>query len=364
MEGKSLNETQISNFVNCFLQKNFGQKTISEYLDILIREREERVKHHRRWRALCKEEKTNFKSIFNEDKYRMTAKKNPNFNTLQDVKENKDNLMKMMQAEDKEIEKKLCKAEGFILSGLPEKLDMMIELEKKFMNFDFEDLRERKQSDFILNELELYFGRKLKKKRENCKKSIFDLVIVIRSKFDKLIKLKLNKFEIVEKGKEIDLNYMTESDKKHVAEFVNKIRIDDNVYSLPSKYHSNLKESENICKMYSENFKSNADLTQKQTQLIIDVDDEEDIAFSIKQVEDVLDKIMQQKEDLFQNLIVESEKRDEVEGEQLSKKTKKENLFIKKTNINEEDLKDITFDFINIFKKNIGDHPVLKCKES
>jgi hypothetical protein len=294
----------------------------------------------------------------------MTAKNKPTFNALENIQENKNNLMKMMQAEDYEIEKQLCKPEGFILSGLPEKLDMLIELEKEFMKFDFEDLRKRTENDSILNELEAYFGRKLKKKKENCKRSIFDLVIIIRSRFDQLIKSKLNKFEIVEQGKEIDLNFMTESDKKHVSEFVNKVRIDDNVYSLPSKFHSNLKESENICELYRDNFKSNADLSNQETELILDINDEDDIAFSIKQVEDVLDNVMKKKEKLFQDLLISTEKQEEINSNQVSRKKKKENLLTLNTSVNSDALKEITLDFLKIIKNEKGVNSSLKCKES
>ena len=294
----------------------------------------------------------------------MTAKNKPTFNALQNIQENKNNLMQMMQAEDYEIEKTLCRPEGFILSGLPEKLNMLIELEKRFMRFNFENLRAQTENDGILKELESYFGRKLKKRRTNCRRSIFDLVIIIRSKFDQLIKSKLNKFEIIEHGKEIDLNFMVESDKKYVSEFVNKVRIDDNVYSLPSKFHSNLKESENICHLYSENFKSNANLSNEDTQLIIEIDDEQDIAYSIKQVEHVLDKVMKNKETLFQELLVAVEKEEEIESNEISKQNKKDQLLTFSTNVNLEEIKEITFDFLKIIKEERGLSTCLKRKKS
>lgn len=336
--------------MSCFLEKEFGEKNYGEYLEELLKKRETRISNHRRWRALCKEEKTNFKSIFNETKYRMTAKNKPTFDAIQNIQEDRDNLKQMMLREDKLVEHTLCQPEGFLLGGLPEQLDVLLELERVFMGFDFEDQRPRIECDLILDELELCFGRKLRKSSDRAKLSFFDLIVLVRSQFEKLVRTRLSKFESVENGRQVDLDFMHESDKEFVAEFVNKIRVDDNVYALPSKFHSNLKSLEAISKMYQDNFKGNGDFEafgQKNNfpQLVLVIDDEEDLAISVRKVEERLDAVMACKEAFYQKLLISTEQEEELVSLECSKKIKRENHLSQKSNVEDEHVKVITGDF-------------------
>lgn len=331
------------------MENEFGEQTFGEYLEALQKKRDTRISNHRRWRALCKEEKTNFKSIFNENKHRMTAKNKPTFDTLQDLQENRDNLKQIMLREDKLIENTLCHPEGFLLSGLPEQLDVLLELEKRFMGFDFEDRRPRVEGDLVLEELELCFGRKLRTESQRAKRSFFDLIVLVRSRFEQLIRTRLSKFESVESGREVDLHFMHESDKQFVAEFVHKIRVDDNVYALPSKFHGNTKSLEAISEMYQSNFKGNGDLAvvaeNSRVQLVLVIDDEEDLAVSVRRIEEQLDSVMACKEAFYQKLLVATEREEERASLECSRRTKKENHLRQKSNVEDEQVKLITADF-------------------
>jgi hypothetical protein len=335
-------------------------------LDNLIRKREESLQDHKRWRALCKEEKTNFKSIFNEDKYRMTTKNKLTFAEIQDAQKNKDNLVQIMKAEDQEIEQTLCRPEGFILSGLPEEKEVLIQMEKEFMSFEFEDHRPRNQNDVLLNKLECCFGRKLRKNVSAKKRSIFDMVIILKSKFEKIIEKKLSKFEIQGMGKEVNLEYMEDTDKQHVAEFVNKLRVDDNVYALPSQFHANLKSIDQISQIYNENFKSN--VLQNKTSdevlgtLVLEIDDEQDVTQSIKSIEKKIRHIMDLKEKFYQDMLVKIDQREEQQYEELSKTKKQNNMLSLNSFVGDKDLVSLQSIFFEIFKAPYFESNLLKSK--
>lgn len=345
-----MDDQEIATFVSCFLKNEFGQKNFEDYLTDLLKRRETRVTNHRRWRALCKEEKTNFKSIFNENKHRMTVNHKAQLKVPREIEQSRSNLDQMLSHEDQKVEHALCFPEGFILSGLPEQLDVLLALEKEFMEFTFEDQRLRTEHDCVLEELELCFGRKLRKESQKPRRSFFDLVVVVRSHFENLIRTRLGKFEVPGGGREVDLYFMTSADKEFVAEFVPKVRVNDNVYALPSKFHQNLKAIEKVVDMYRKNFTSNGNLAQanpisKPPELVMVIDDEEDLARSIRRLEECLNKVLARKEALYQGLYSATERRDEREGLQTARNTKRDNYLSQKSSVQDAEVKLLTTDF-------------------
>lgn len=339
--------------MRCFLRREFGPRSFEEYLDRLLKARETRVHKHRRWRALCKEEKTNFKSIFNEDRYRLTAKHKATFDEIRDLKQDKDNLARMMQAEDARVEQVLCRPEGFILSGLPEQEGVLLQLEREFMGFEFEDERRKGERDGLLADLEECFGSGLRVRSSAKKRSLFDLVVVLKSEFREMVRRKLGKFEVQGTGREVDLDFLGPGDLDNVAEFVGKLRVDDNVYALPSQFHANLKSIEKIAQVYRDNFKCNALMAAGETHpgltLVLEIDDKQDIAVTINQIEEQLEKVIRIKERFYQELLVAIDREEEQKSELLSKELRKKNQLNLQTQVEDSDIK---FIFSSLFEEH------------
>lgn len=258
-KGKNLDNLDILNLVGEFLQREFGNKSEREYLKDLEKRLSKRYEERERWRALCQEEKTNFKSIFNEERFKISIQMR-NQSMSRRSTERGPEMEISTGIVNQQPDLRLCEPEGFILSGLPDDLDNLLSLESYFGSFEFEDKRPNKSIDNQLNALDNHFASKTKETKGMKRKSMFDLIIFMESDFSRLLCEKLDRFETIEERSEVRLENLLENQfsNQKILDLVTKMRVDDNYYALPSKFGVSVEFVKKALQFYSEHFRSNA----------------------------------------------------------------------------------------------------------